>query len=422
MYLVLGLLLLFLGDGGLRLNAAQSVATPYLYDLFGWEVTNFMSKWLNKVGDIVPFGVPTAEEKQERVLSFFSLSDDINRLRGELDQASAIDGEDARSKIGDVQREIDEVVSRRNDIKDEIEETIEAVISSVVVEEGLSIFGEFIFPPVDVRLSDPPKLLVTSPRDRIDRTHDVLLRSSVKVSDRELIEKRLLEEENLSAIVLNIGGIATYPASIPSNQPLQWTLQASAHEWLHHYFFFRPLGANMFNDSDMVSLNETIANLTGKEIGDRAYVSLGGEVPAPDSEEPKPENGDDSKGKTAQELVQELREKKFDFDAEMRTTRLRADELLAEGKIEEAEAYMEERRKLFVENKFLIRKINQAYFAFHGTYADTAASVSPIGDQVQEFRSHQPDLGTFVRQVSRISSYQQFLDALDSLRTTKATP
>jgi hypothetical protein len=37
----------------------------------------------------------------------------------------------------------------------------------------------------------------------------------------------------------------------------------------------------------------------------------------------------------------------FDFRADMRETRLRVDELLAEGEIEAAEAYMERRRLTF---------------------------------------------------------------------------
>ena len=46
---------------------------------------------------------------------------------------------------------------------------------------------------------------------------------------------------------------------------------------------------------------------------------------------------------------EELPPGQFDYNREMRQTRLRVDELLAEGKVEEAEAYMEERRQLFVE-------------------------------------------------------------------------
>ena len=80
---------------------------------------------------------------------------------------------------------------------------------------------------------------------------------------------------------------------------------------------------------------------------------------------------------------------------------MEADRLLADGRIDEAEAYMEERRKLFVENGHNIRKINQAFFAFNGTYADSPASVSPIGDQLHRLRELTPDhLGTFIRTIS----------------------
>jgi hypothetical protein len=96
----------------------------------------------------------------------------------------------------------------------------------------------------------------------------------------------------------------------------------------------------------------------------------------------------------------------FDFRAEMRETRVRADELLAEGKVTEAESYMEERRREFVDNGYGIRKLNQAYFAFHGAYADQpgARGEDPVGPAVQDLRAASPDLLTFVRQVARVTT------------------
>ena len=69
----------------------------------------------------------------------------------------------------------------------------------------------------------------------------------------------------------------------------------------------------------------------------------------------------------------------LDFGKLMRETRLTVDRLLAEGQIQEAESYMEVQRKLLTENGHPIRKLNQAYFAFYGTYAHGPASVDPIG-------------------------------------------
>ena len=107
-----------------------------------------------------------------------------------------------------------------------------------------------------------------------------------------------------------------------------------------------------------------------------------------------------------------MEEEGFNFRLEMHTTRLRADELLAEGRIEAAEAYMESRRLIFVENGFLIRKLNQAYFAFHGTYADSPSSISPIGREVEQLRGMTDSIGDFIRTMSSFGSYQEFKEFL----------
>ena len=179
-------------------------------------------------------------------------------------------------------------------------------------------------------------------------------------------------------------------------------MEAAAHEWLHHYFFFRPLGQNMFNNGDMVTLNETIASVAGAELGDRAFALLGGEIPPPAQ---------------ASQAATSGGRQPFDFQAEMRSTRQRVDALLAGGDVAGAEAYMEERRLLFVENGYPIRKLNQAYFAFYGTYADLPASSSPIGGQVHRLRELIPELGDFIARVAQISDYGEFLDTLTELES-----
>jgi hypothetical protein len=72
---------------------------------------------------------------------------------------------------------------------------------------------------------------------------------------------------------------------------------------------------------------------------------------------------------------------------------------------------MEQRRKFLAENGYYIRKINQAYFAFNGLYADTPASRSPIGPKMTELRQLSPSLGDFLRAVSGITSEEE-LDRL----------
>ena len=411
---LLGLLLLALliiSSDALRLNPAQEEAAAYRYDLVRWEASNFLSKWIHRLVRTLPWNSVSREERFRRVHEYFRLQSDVSSLKDQLARVVARSSDATGLEVMGLEAQLEEIRSRRARLRNDVEETIEAVISSVITEEGLSLWGELVFPPVDIRLTEPPRLLVTSPRDRVRRAHEVLLDPDINVADRDRVEDKLLEQANLAALVTGIGGVATYPASVRNDRPLLATLQTSAHEWLHHYFFFRPLGQNLRKTSEMLTLNETMADIAGREIGKRAFEKLDG-VPDPP---PFP----DQQGRTNETRPDE---DAFDFDREMRKTRLRVDELLAEGNIEEAEAYMEERRVFFVDNGVYIRKLNQAYFAFNGTYAESAASVSPVGDQLHRFRDLTPDLGAFIKGISGISSYSKFLNKLQQLETQASAP
>ena len=396
------LLPLLFSPDALKLNAAERAAAPYLYDLVQWELSNFPSKWIHRLTSIAPWSSHSGENPEAAVRDYFALTEQISRLKARLVDSATGGSSSAASDTAQMQSELDRLVSRRQSLRDEVEEALESAVSSVVREERLPGWNGIVFPPVDVRLTDPPKLLVTSTRGRIQRIHDVLIDSDIRLDEREWIEDRLLSDAGLSALVTNLGGVATYPASVPSGHSLPGTLEISAHEWLHHYLFFRPLGQNMSRSPEMRALNETVADIAGREIGRRAYEKIVGEPP-PD---PSPVHSDHGAG-----------EHTFDFRAEMHSTRLRVDELLAGGLIEEAEAYMEERRQLFVEHGFSIRKLNQAYLAFHGTYAESPASVSPIAGELRELREAGGDLRSFIRLVSAVSSYPEFRAVLEDVRT-----
>jgi hypothetical protein len=103
-----------------------------------------------------------------------------------------------------------------------------------------------------------------------------------------------------------------------------------------------------------------------------------------------------------------MNEPAFDFRAEMAATRIEVDRMLAGGNIEEAETYMEARRQWFVANGYPIRKLNQAYFAFYGGYAEQpgAAGDDPIGPMLREIRANSPSLRVFLERVAGIRAYE----------------
>jgi hypothetical protein len=105
----------------------------------------------------------------------------------------------------------------------------------------------------------------------------------------------------------------------------------------------------------------------------------------------------------------------FDFRAEMHTTRVTADALLASGRISQAEAYMEQRRQVFIQNGYYIRRLNQAYFAFYGAYADEPggpAGEDPVGPAVRKLRAQSASLAAFLNRISWMTSFEQLRQAV----------
>jgi hypothetical protein len=141
--------------------------------------------------------------------------------------------------------------------------------------------------------------------------------------------------------------------------------------------------------------------MVGQEIGEAAYAVLNSrKVTVPSStEEPKI-----------------TRAEAFDFNAEMRRIRLEVDRMLAAGRVQEAEQFMEQSRQRLVAHGYPIRKLNQAYFAFYGSYADAPYSVSPIGQELRELRSRYNSLAEFLQAVSSFRSHDDLRTALDARR------
>ena len=388
-----------------RPSALDLTVAPYKYGLVGWEVSHFTDKWTHQLGRLLPWNsrVGTAEKRQLAV-EFFRLGSELEELeRRGLPNAEYLVSPASGKTLGSLESPVSiellmaEIRERRQKIQADVEETIEAEISAVLVQEGFSPRFGLIFPPVDTVFSAAPGVLIVSPRDRIHRLNAIPLRPGLTPEEKESIEDEILTQQDLAALVEGIGGIATFPSVVDVKGNMRHGVVTAAHEWLHHWFFFQPLGQGFWDAPEMTTLNETAATLGGREIGNRAYAAItGGPV------EPEPDPVRESKS--------------IEYDTAIRETRLRTEELLSQGKIQEAEAYMEQRRQLLVEQGFRIRKINQAFFAFRESYADDPASISPIAGQLEELRQRSGSLEDFLRTVAGFGSYQELLDHLEKGR------
>ena len=291
------------------------------------------------------------------------------------------------------------------------ETILQQQVSELLVEYRLTAAGQPI-PPVLFHATPLPVVLIVSPREKIQQDANISLITDLTLDEIIALENAVETNMDVSALVEPIGGMGAYPTMIQQTSDLFWYIEVIAHEWMHNFLTLRPLGMNYDTTPELRTMNETTANIAGKEIRDAViaryypeYLPLE-EPPAPVIQENAAEN---------LEEIEALEEPVFDFRAEMRETRVAVDEMLAEGKIEEAEAYMETRRQLLWENGYQIRRLNQAYFAFHGAYADQpdgAAGSDPVGPAVRQLREQSPSLAAFIRQMSWMNSFEDLQKAI----------
>jgi len=267
-----------------------------------------------------------------------------------------------------------------------LERQLSQATGALGLETSLPLFSRvrIPWPPVDMQLSDPLHVLVVSRRDEVRMLGTVLLKSSVPREAYERIESIVEASGEWSAWVGRVGGVALYPASVVSSRTYFDTLRIMAHEWAHHYLSFYPLGLAYGRGSDMRTINETVADIVGDELGETAAALSRFSMPRPD----------DSQRVALLEAT----------DPILRNLRIEVDSLLLAVRIEEAERRMEAARLQLLEMGRPFRRINQAFLAFRGSSAARPSSASPWGARLIQLRSDSDSLAEFLVAVREIGS------------------
>jgi hypothetical protein len=382
---------------------AALLARDWQFDYVGWEINALAVKARQTLWGLHPF--MTEADRSAFVRAYMADLAVAQRLEGAV---SALYADPA---VGDPSAASAELRAERDALRRDLaarqplaEAILEGQVAAVLVEQGFGVAGQ-ILPPIAMHFTQVPNLLVVSPRDEIRFDISINL-YPMPVDEQAALEAAIDEALDAASLIVPLGGIALYPAMILETTSIGFALDTFAHEWLHHYLYFFPLGLEYDFASETRIINETTATLFGREMSrlvlERYYPDLAPPPPAPAPSEAAPAR------------PQPPSPPAFDFGAAMHETRVTVDALLAAGDIEGAEAYMEERRRLFVANGFPIRKLNQAYFAFYGGYqsgAPGAGGQDPIGPAVQALRDASPSLHDWVVTMRAITTREALLAA-----------
>ena len=388
---VFGASLLPPGD---QTEQVRSFTRQIEFDFVGWTLSALRVKWLEAA--LGTSNYLTESSRKQIVVEYLNLVGNIQQ--GEWEVSKIYADPSIKDPLGASQT-LRQAIAARKARRDQLSPLAEAILQSqlsyVAAELGLTVGGQPV-PPVLYHATPLPLALIVSPRNVIRQDQDISLSPDIPVDQRAALEAGVDRALNVSSLVVPVGGIGTYPTMVEQSAALDWLSEVIAHEWVHNFLTLRPLGLSYMESPELRIMNETTASIAGKEIGrrllERFYPEL---MPAPEEQKPPV-----------------LQPPAFDFRHEMHVTRVRVDELLAQGRIEEAESYMEMRRQVFWEQGYAIRKLNQAYFAFYGAYADepggaAGAAEDPVGAAVRMLRLKSPSLAAFLKRIAWVTSFQQ---------------
>lgn len=400
-----GIAAFFLQRSTLQLNvpwyAVAHIVSPYQFDYVGWELDALAAK----TGQVL-WGVHAYMDEQSR-------SDTVRQYFADLGQSQQLEAQIsaiyADPAITDAQTASQELRIQRDSLRTEllqrqplVEAILEGQVAAVLVDEGFGTLGQLL-PPMAMHFTDVPNLVVVSPRDKIQMDISINV-NPLTVDQRAALEQQIETEQNVSALIVPIGGMALYPAMIFETSYLPWALETFAHEWLHHYLYFYPLGLAYDFMGEARIINETTADLFGKEIGPKVLRRYYPEYVTAATDQ----------------VVGYQPPPVFNFGAEMNETRVTVDELLAAGNTVQAETYMEQRRRFFAENGFPMRRLNQAYFAFYGGYQGGAlpgvGGEDPIGPAVRDLRAMSASAYDFVLTMRDLTTRDALLAQYDQMR------
>ncbi len=353
----------------------KSIIAPYEFSIFRWQLNAVLQELHPR-----NFVLRVSDNETGTVAEFFDYAARLGAIERAIG-AGQVSGEE----LSRLEAELGRLKAAKAALEERVEKVLERQIRLTLADAG--IFNPLIpvrvgFPPLNFELERPPHLLVVSPRDRIVSLDEITLRQTLSPDEIQSIESRV-DGLGLSSLVVELGGLgATFPTFVNDNADLRYVIDTAIEEWLHQYLALTPLGfryvldlTGLRPDYDIATMNETLAGMVSKEIGARLYVRYyGGDNTTPES---PPQPG-------------------FDFNAAMRELRRSVDSLLARGDIEPAERLMDETRRYLITQGYYIRKINQAYFAFYGTYADSPISISPIGVEMRLLRERSGTVKQFL--------------------------
>ena len=129
----LSLVILFIGGGETHFSPVEVTASPYLYDLITWEISNLPDKWIHKLGSFLPWNRRSHQERLDELQEFFRIGQEIRDLEKSLVDITSRSSHETghlnspgttyqSERVEDLQNRLDDARGKLSSIRAEAEE------------------------------------------------------------------------------------------------------------------------------------------------------------------------------------------------------------------------------------------------------------------------------------------------------------
>ncbi|NTU75723.1 MAG: hypothetical protein HGA86_06350, partial [Anaerolineaceae bacterium] len=236
------------------------------FDFVSWMLNAFWVK--NEQSALsIPAYMSDAQQSQH-VRDTMILVDQRDRLRYQIELIySDPKIKDPAAASLDLRNKEAELTSRLDKYQPLAEEILQNQVSAVLTDIGLTTGGKPL-PPLLYHTTDLPLAMIISPRNVIEQKNNISLLPNLTIEQITRLEQEVEKRLDVSALVVEVGGIGVYPTMVMSSSSLPWVSDTIAHEWIHNYLTLRPLGLNYETTPELRTMNETTASIAGNEIGE----------------------------------------------------------------------------------------------------------------------------------------------------------
>jgi len=180
-------------------NRLKSIVKPYRFSIAKWEFRTIpyeVNQWI--------FGSPEKIDDEVSVVTeYFRSVERIKTLKSEIEAINAGKGQ---GDLASLEAELNELQEQRVALDETVERILGKQIKEILAQQG--IFNPIVksrvnFPPLIFKLEKPPRLLVVSPRERIESIRRIPLQPGVNLEEMEAIEAEV-DKLGVSSLVASL--------------------------------------------------------------------------------------------------------------------------------------------------------------------------------------------------------------------------